>query len=65
MIAIPSNVSIFVIHEPVSFACGIDGMRGHCVAMTKNDPIETGYFLFINKVLPTFLWVELKASAVK
>jgi len=49
VIAIPANVSIFVIHESVSFACGIDGMRGHCIALTKNDPMERGNFLFVNK----------------
>ena len=49
MIALPPGVSVFVVHQPVSFACGIDGMRGHCVLFTKNDPLSKGYFLFINK----------------
>ena len=49
MISIPAAVAVFVIHEPVSFGCGIDGMRGHCVRIVQNDPISAGYFLFVNK----------------
>ena len=49
MISIPAAVAVFVIHEPVSFGCGIDGMRGHCVRIAMKDPISDGYFLFINK----------------
>lgn len=49
MISIPAAVSVFVVHEPVSFGCGIDGMRGYCLRITKKDPISEGYFLFINK----------------
>ena len=49
MIALPRGVAVFVVHKPVSFGCGIDGMRGYCLSLTKNDPLEKGYFLFINK----------------
>lgn len=49
MISIPAFVSVYVIHDPVSFACGIDGMRGICVRILKKDPVDSGYFLFVNK----------------
>ena len=49
MIALPPGISIIVVHEPVSFGCGIDGMRAHCVALTTYDPLDRGYFLFVNK----------------
>jgi transposase len=49
MISIPAAVAVFVIHEPVSFGCGIDGMRGHCKRILQKDPISAGYFLFVNK----------------
>ena len=49
MIAIPSGVVIVVVHEPVSFSCGIDGMRGHCISIVAMDPFDKGYFLFVNK----------------
>ena len=35
MIAIPAGILVIVVHEPVNFSCGIDGMRGHCVSITK------------------------------
>jgi len=49
MLAIPSAVPVLLVHEPVSFACGIDGMRAHCVKLTQHDPLSCGYFLFVNK----------------
>ena len=30
MIALPSGIPVIVVHEPVSFGRGIDGMRGLC-----------------------------------
>lgn len=49
MISLPAQVPIFVVHQPVSFGCGIDGMRGLCLRILQKDPLESGYFLFINK----------------
>ena len=49
MIAISAGIIVVVVHEPVNFSCGIDGMRGHCVSITQKDPIQSGYFLFVNK----------------
>ena len=34
MISFPANTDIFVVHTPVSFACGIDGMA--CGLMGKD-----------------------------
>jgi transposase len=49
MIALPAGVPVVVVHEAVSFARGIDGMRGLCLAIVKQDPMEKGYFIFISK----------------
>jgi transposase len=49
MIALPAGVPVVVVHEAVSFARGIDGMRGLCLAIVKQDPMERGYFIFISK----------------
>jgi transposase len=49
MISMPAGVPIVVVHETVSFARGIDGMRGLCQSIVKKDPIEKGYFMFLNK----------------
>lgn len=49
MISLPAKVPIIVVHQPVSFGCGIDGMRGLCIKIVKKDPMDFGYFLFINK----------------
>jgi transposase len=49
MIALPSGIPVIVVHEPVSFGRGIDGMRGLCKLLTDRDPLDSGYFLFINR----------------
>jgi transposase len=49
MIAVPAMISVYVVHEAVSFARGIDGMRGLCIQLLKQDPFDRGYFFFINK----------------
>jgi transposase len=49
MIAFPANADIVVVHTPVSFGCGIDGMKRYCQLVLKQEPIERAYFLFINK----------------
>ena len=49
MLAFPANSEIFVIHEPVSFARGIDGMGALCRALLDQEPLSSAYFLFINK----------------
>ena len=49
MIAVPAMIPVYVVHEPVSFSRGIDGMRGVCVQLIKKDPLDFGYFFFVNK----------------
>lgn len=49
MISLPAKVPVYVVHEPVRFSCGIDGMRGLCLKVVGKDPLECGYFLFVNK----------------
>jgi len=49
MISFPAATSIIIVHQPVSFASGIDRMRGLCLALLDRDPLQHGYFVFINK----------------
>jgi transposase len=49
MIAFPANADMVVVHTPVSFACGIDGMCRYCRIILNREPMERAYFLFINK----------------
>jgi transposase len=49
MISFPASVELMVVHTPVSFSCGIDGMRRYCQLILKQDPIDSGYFLFVNR----------------
>jgi transposase len=49
MISFPANTDIFVVHTPVSFACGIDGMARYCRVILQKEPLSRAYFIFINK----------------
>jgi transposase len=49
MISFPANTDIFVVHTPVSFACGIDGMVRYCRLILQQEPLSRAYFIFINK----------------
>ena len=49
MIAVPAQIPVYVVHEPVSFGRGIDGMRGICLQILGKDPLDRGYFFFINR----------------
>lgn len=49
MISFPSNTEIFILHMPVSFGCGIDGMVRICQLVLNKDPISRCYFIFLNK----------------
>jgi transposase len=49
MITFPANTAIFVVHTPVSFGCGIDGMLRYCRCLLEQDPLGRAYFLFINR----------------
>jgi hypothetical protein len=60
MISFPANTDIFVIHKPVSFACGIDGMARYCRLLLRKEPLSNAYFIFINKGLKQIrvLWFD-------
>jgi len=49
MISFPAHIDIFVIHTPVSFGCGIDGMARYCRLILKKEPTTQAYFMFQNK----------------
>ena len=49
MIAFPAGSEIFVVHERVSFARGIDGMCALCRQMLFREPLCAAYFLFLNR----------------
>lgn len=49
MISFPASSKIYVVHNPVSFACGIDGMCRICLKVLELNPIGSAYFLFVNK----------------
>ena len=49
MISFPANTEIFIFHNPVSFACGVDGMIRYCKILMKKEVIEDSYFMFISK----------------
>lgn len=49
MISFPAQSEIVLVHNPVSFSCGIDGMCRYCRIILNREPMQRGYFLFINK----------------
>lgn len=49
MISFPANTEIVLIHNAISFACGIDGMCRYCRIILSREPMNRAYFLFINK----------------
>lgn len=49
MITFPAGCEIFVLHESVSFGCGIDGMCALCRTLMGKEPFSSSYFLFRNR----------------
>lgn len=49
MISFPANADIVVVHTPVSFGCGIDGMCRYCRIILTREPMDRAYFLFLNR----------------
>ena len=49
MISFPAGSEIFVLHEPVSFGRGIDGMCALCRIILRKEPLSSAYFLFLSK----------------
>lgn len=49
MIQVPPNVSVFVMHEPVSFRNGIDGMAAIARTVLAKEPMDGALFAFRNR----------------
>jgi len=46
MIQIPAQASVFVMHEPVSFHKGIDGMAAVARVVMGKEPMSGAIFVF-------------------
>jgi transposase len=49
VIQIPAQASVFVMHEPVSFRNGIDGMAGVARVVLAQEPMSGALFVFRNR----------------
>lgn len=49
MLAPSVGLDIFVVHEPVSFTKGIDGLSLYCEAILRKNPLSGAYFVFRNR----------------
>lgn len=49
MIQVPAQASVFVMHEPVSFRNGIDGMAGVARVVLQHEPMSGALFAFRNR----------------
>ncbi len=49
MIQIPPNATVVVMHEPISFRNGIDGLGGVCRRALRRDPLSGSVFVFRNR----------------
>lgn len=49
MIQIPANANVLIMHAPVSFRNGIDGMAAIARVVLKKEPMDGAFFVFRNK----------------
>jgi len=49
VIQVPAQASVFVMHEPVSFRNGIDGMAGFARTVLRQEPMSGAFFVFRNR----------------
>jgi hypothetical protein len=49
MIQVPAQASVFVVHEPVSFRNGIDGMAAVARVVLAKAPMSGAFFVFRNR----------------
>ncbi len=49
MIQVPAQASVFVMHEPVNFRNGIDGLAGVARVVLGHEPMSGALFVFRNK----------------
>jgi transposase len=50
MIQFPANANVIVMHEPISFRNGIDGIAGIARVVLKQEPLDGAFFVFRNKL---------------
>jgi transposase len=49
MIQIPANATVLVMHEPISFRNGIDGMAAVARVVLEREPMDGAFFVFRNR----------------
>lgn len=49
MIQVPAQATVFVMHEPVNFRNGIDGLAGFVRRVLRKEPMNGALFVFRNK----------------
>jgi hypothetical protein len=49
MLAPSVGLDIFVVHTPVSFSKGIDGLSLYCEAVLGRNPLSGAHFVFRNR----------------
>jgi transposase len=49
MIQVPAQASVFVMHEPVNFRKGIDGMAAIAREVLGKEPMSGAFFVFRNR----------------
>jgi hypothetical protein len=49
MIQIPANANVLIMHEPISFNRGIDGMAAVARVVLQKEPMDGAFFVFRNK----------------
>lgn len=49
MIQVPAQALVFVMHEPVNFRKGIDGMAGVARVVLEQEPLNGAFFVFRNR----------------
>jgi len=49
MIQIPANANVLIMHEPISFRNGIDGISAMVRRVLEKEPMDGGFFIFRNK----------------
>lgn len=50
MIQIPTNATIIIMHDPISFRNGIDGTAAVARLILEHEPMSGGFFVFRNKM---------------
>lgn len=49
MIQVPAQAKVLIMHEPVNFRKGIDGMAAVARFVLEKEPMDGTFFAFINK----------------